>query len=70
MAAVMPAAVGLEGTLEAVWVLLHNTPGPGASPLVAEQWHHDVDQLVVAVINTPLHGGWRANHSHGTPDPP
>jgi hypothetical protein len=43
--------------LEAARQLLHNSPGPHASPSVAEQWCHDVDQLIVTVIITPSHGG-------------
>jgi hypothetical protein len=39
--------------------------GPDASSSTMEQWRHDVDQLVVAAINTPPHGGRRANHSEG-----
>jgi hypothetical protein len=43
--------------LEAVHSLLRNPPGTGASPSIAEQWHHDIDQLIVVAINTPLHKG-------------
>jgi hypothetical protein len=42
-----------------------NLCGPHASPSVAEQWRHDVDQLVVATINTPPRRGRRANHFGG-----
>jgi hypothetical protein len=29
------------------------------SPLAVEQWHHDVDQLVIATIDTPHREGRR-----------
>jgi hypothetical protein len=64
----MPSGAGPEGTLEATRTLLRNPLGPGASLSEAKQWHHDVNQLVVAMINTSLNGGQRANHSHGTPE--
>jgi hypothetical protein len=54
---VMPPGANPEGTLEAVHTLLYNPLGLGASPSVAEQWRHDVDQLVITAINTLLHGG-------------
>jgi hypothetical protein len=38
--------------------LLNNSPPSGASPSVVEQWCHDVDQLVVATINTPPQERW------------
>jgi hypothetical protein len=44
-------------------------PGPHASPSAAEQWRYDVDQLIVTAINTPPHGGRRANHSGGRHEP-
>jgi hypothetical protein len=50
-----PATVGIDAALLAVHQLLNNSPSSGVSPSVAEQWHHDVDQLVVAAINTPHH---------------
>jgi hypothetical protein len=37
--------------------LLNNPPSAHASSSVAKQWRHDVDQLVVAAINTPHHEG-------------
>jgi hypothetical protein len=46
-----------KATLEAACQLLHDPPGPHASPLAAEQWRHDVDQLIIAAINTLPHGG-------------
>jgi hypothetical protein len=55
--AVSPASAGLEATLEVVHQLLHNPLGLHASPLVVEQWRHDVDQLVIAAINTPPQAG-------------
>jgi hypothetical protein len=67
MTAVMPPGAGLEATLEAVHQLLHNPLGPHASPLAAEQWHHDIDQLIVAAINTSPRGGRQVNHPGGAP---
>jgi hypothetical protein len=49
-------AIGPEGMLGAARALFHNPLGPRASPSIAEQWCHNVDQLIVATINTPLHG--------------
>jgi hypothetical protein len=53
----LPVAVGLDVALLAARQLLNNPPPTGASPSVVEQWHHDVDQLVVAAINTPHREG-------------
>jgi hypothetical protein len=33
--------------------LLNNLPLSGALPSAAEQWSHDVDQLIIAAINMP-----------------
>jgi hypothetical protein len=55
--AMPPPGASLEATLEAVCQLLHNPLGPLASPSATEQWHHDVDQLIITAINTPPHGG-------------
>jgi hypothetical protein len=55
--AMPPPGASLEATLESACQVLHNPLGPLASPSAAEQWHHDVDQLTVAAINTPPHGG-------------
>jgi hypothetical protein len=52
------AAVGLKAVLLAVHQLLNNPPKTGASPSAAEQWRYDVDQLIVATINTPHREGW------------
>jgi hypothetical protein len=49
--------VGLDTALLAACQLLNNPPPTGASPSTAEQWRHDVDQLVVTTINTPHHEG-------------
>jgi hypothetical protein len=57
MMASPPAAVGPDGALLAVHQLLNNPPLTGASPSAAEQWHHDVDQLVITTINTPHREG-------------
>jgi hypothetical protein len=66
---VTPLGAGPEATLETVRQLLHNPPGPHTSPSAVEQWHHDIDQLIIATINTPPHGGQRANHSSGVSVP-
>jgi hypothetical protein len=67
MMAVMPPGAGLEATVEAAHQLLHNLPGPHASPSATEQWRHDIDQLIVAAINTSPHGGRQVNHPGGEP---
>jgi hypothetical protein len=54
-----PIAVGLDVVLLAERQLLNNPPLTGASPSVAEQWHHDVDQLIVTAINMPHREGRR-----------
>jgi hypothetical protein len=54
-----PLGTGLEATLEVARQLLHIPPGPHASPSAAEQWCHKVDELIIAAINTPPHGGGR-----------
>jgi hypothetical protein len=54
-----PAAVGPDAALLAVRQLLNNPPPAGASPLAAEQWRHNVDQLVIAAINMPHREGRR-----------
>jgi hypothetical protein len=46
---------GANATLLAARQLLNNPPPSGASPSAAEEWRRNVDQLVVAAINTPLH---------------
>jgi hypothetical protein len=50
-------AVSIDTVLLATHQLLNNPPPSKASPLVVEQWHHDVDQLIVAAINTPHQDG-------------
>jgi hypothetical protein len=57
MVAVTPPGAGTEATLEAARQLLQNPPGLHASSSVAEQWRYDVDQLIIAAINTPPRGG-------------
>jgi hypothetical protein len=52
-----PPAVGVEATLVTARRLLNNPPSMHASPSTAEQWCHDVDQLIVAAINTVHHEG-------------
>jgi hypothetical protein len=72
-AGAMPApsvVAGVDVTLLAARHLLNNAPPSGASPSAAEQWRHDVDQLIVAAINTPLHERRRqpsAQYSHTPP---
>jgi hypothetical protein len=60
---------GIDATLLAARQLLNNPPPSGASPSAAEEWRRNVDQLVVAAINTPLHERRcqpSARHSHAT----
>jgi hypothetical protein len=52
-----PPAAGVKATLVAARRLLNNPPSAHASPSVAEQWRHDVDQLVIVAINTLHHEG-------------
>jgi hypothetical protein len=67
MAAVTPPGAGPEAMLEDARQLLHNPPGLHASPSVVEQWCHDVDQLIIAAINTLPHRGRQVNHPGGVP---
>jgi hypothetical protein len=55
MAVPPPVAAGTDATLQMARQLLNNPPLSEASPSAVEQWRHDVDQLVVAAINTPPH---------------
>jgi hypothetical protein len=55
MAVPPPPAAGTDAMLQMARQLLNNPPSSEASPSVVEQWRHDVDQLVVAAINTPPH---------------
>jgi hypothetical protein len=60
---------GADATLLAARQLLNNPPPSGASPSAAEEWHRNIDQLVVVAINTPLHERRcqpSAQHSHAT----
>jgi hypothetical protein len=50
--------VGPDTVLLMARQLLNNTPPPGVSPLAAEHWRHDVNQLVIAAINMPHREGW------------
>jgi hypothetical protein len=52
-----PAVVGHDAALLAARQLLNNPPSAGASPSAAEQWCHNVDQLIIAAINTPHREG-------------
>jgi hypothetical protein len=65
--AMTPPGASPEATVQATRQLLHNPLAPHASPSAAEQWRHDVDQLVVAALNTSSRGGRRANHAGGAP---
>jgi hypothetical protein len=47
--------VGADATLLVARQLLNNPPPSGASPSATEEWRRNVDQLVIAAINTPLH---------------
>jgi hypothetical protein len=60
---------GTDVTLLAARQPLNNPPPSGASPSAAEEWRRNVDQLVVAAINTPLHERRcqpSVQHSHTT----
>jgi hypothetical protein len=60
---------GADATLLVARQLLNNPPPSGASPSAAEEWRHNVDQLVVSAINTSLHERrcqLSAQHSHTT----
>jgi hypothetical protein len=50
---------GVEAPLAVAHRLLNNPLSVHASPSAVEQWCHDIDQLVVAAINTPHHEGGR-----------
>jgi hypothetical protein len=52
-----PPVVGVEATLVTAHRFLNNPPLVHVSPSAAEQWCHDVDQLIIAAINTPYHEG-------------
>jgi hypothetical protein len=49
-----PVAVGIDTALLAACQLLNNPPSR-VLPSAAEQWRHDVDQLIVTTINTSHH---------------
>jgi hypothetical protein len=49
---------------------INNPPSAHASPSAVEQWRHDVDQLVVAAINTPHHEGGRQEPVAAQSHPP
>jgi hypothetical protein len=58
---------GGNTTLLAARQLLNNPPPSGASPSAAEEWRRNVDQVIIAAINTPLHERRcqpSAQHSH------
>jgi hypothetical protein len=65
--AMTPSAADPEGVIAAAHTLLHNSPGPEASPEPVEQCRNDIDHLIIAVVNTPLHRRQqRARHSRGS----
>jgi hypothetical protein len=64
-----PPGADPEATLEVARQLLHNPPGAHASPSAAEQCCHDVNQLIIAVINTTPSEGRQVNHPGGAPVP-
>jgi hypothetical protein len=49
--------VGPDTVLLAARQLLNNLPPAGPLPSAAEQWRHDVEQLVIAAIDTPHRDG-------------
>jgi hypothetical protein len=51
-------AASNDTTLQGARRLLNNPPPSRASPSTVEQWHHDVDQLIVTTINMPHHERW------------
>jgi hypothetical protein len=67
-AAVAPPGVSPEGMLETVCAPPQPS-GPGRFTIDCGTGCHDVNQLIVTTINTPLHCEQRANHSSGTPEP-
>jgi hypothetical protein len=72
-AAAVPLPVATaEAMMHTVRQLLNNPPPSGASPLVAEQLRHNIDQLVIAAINRPpLGGNCQPPVEHScTPTPP
>jgi hypothetical protein len=46
------AVVDAGTTLTTAHRLLNNPPSVHTSPSAVEQWRHDVNQLIVATINT------------------
>jgi hypothetical protein len=60
-----PPTVNVRATLAMARWLLNNPPLAHASPSAVEQWHHDVDQLIITTINTLYHEGGR--HEPSTP---
>jgi hypothetical protein len=44
-----PPAAAAGATMAAICQLLDNPPPLGTSPSAAEQWRHNVDQVVVAI---------------------
>jgi hypothetical protein len=61
------AATGIDVALLAAHKLLNNPPSSGASPSAAEQWRHDVDQLIIAAINMPHHTMRAPSIAHAPP---
>jgi hypothetical protein len=65
-----PPAAGVDGTLVTAHQLLNNSSSVHASPSAAEQWCHDVDQLIVAAINTLHHEECDKSRRQRIRDPP
>jgi hypothetical protein len=57
MVRTLPPVVDIRATLAVAHRLLNNPPSVHASPSIAEQWCHDVDQLIVAAIHIMREGG-------------
>jgi hypothetical protein len=57
MVRTLPQVVDVRATLAVAHRLLNNPPSVHAFPSIAEQWCHDVDQLVVAAIRIMREGG-------------
>jgi hypothetical protein len=66
----LPPAAGVDGTLVTAHQLLNNSSSVHASPSAAEQWCHDVDQLIVAAINTLHHEECDKSRRQRIRDPP
>jgi hypothetical protein len=50
-----------------VCTLIHNPMGPNVAPEAAEQWHNNLNHLIITAINMPNHRRHWAHHSGGSP---